>query len=194
MNKSTSSPIAQLSPLAISVLLHIVALNALNKIAVILPSPVGETIQPMASSPTLFVAIVPDTATMNQKAPAIVQKAVKEKIDTQVSNKNSTFHAASELTKLPVLVANEPNLVMLPSDQATYGKTLLRLSIDSHGKVSSLSIVESSMAADLERQVTKAFQRAIFRPGEIRGIPVDSSMDFMVEIGGNSDQQTIPSQ
>lgn len=193
MNKSTSSPIARLSSLAISMLLHVAALNALIKVAVIPHSSPAGAVQPMIAHSTLVVAIVPETPAMNPKA-SIVRDIVKGRLDARASSKKSIFYPASELTVSPALVANEPNLVALPSDQSIYGKILLRLSIDSRGKVSSLWIVESSMPADLERQVTEAFQRAIFRPGEIRGVPVASSVDFMVEIGSNSDQQTIPSQ
>lgn len=193
MNTSTNFPIARLSSLAISVLLHVVALNALIKVAVIPHSSPTGAVQPMTAYSILSVAIIPDTLGMNPKAP-IVRDTVKDGLDAWAPSKKPIFHPTSELTASPVLVANEPNLVALPSDQSVYGKILLRLSIDSRGEVSSLSIVESSMPADLERQVTEAFQRAIFRPGEIHGVPVASSVDFMVEIGSNSDQQAISSQ
>jgi TonB family protein len=199
MNKSSSHPIGRLTPLAVSVLLHVVVLNALIKAVTMQDHGTGGSAQQMNNTPMLSVVIMRETPALNQKAPSVTPKAafapkVTEKLDAQTSSKTTIFRPASELTRPPVMIANEPDFVALPWGPAVYGKILLRLSIDPKGKVSSLSIVESSMPAELEQQVRDVFQQAVFRPGEIRGIPVASSVDFMVDLGSDSESPPLLSQ
>lgn len=103
-------------------------------------------------------------------------------VPSRIYHASSGVHISTEFSRQPELIGNAPNLMHFSENRQPSGELLLHLLIDKSGMVKRISVIEASLTRDIQEEIVSQFYKAIYRPGEIKGIPVESEIYFSVQI------------
>jgi len=117
------------------------------------------------------------TTTRDQVRPQEVAE-----FDQRASKPTTTLGGNDDLSRPPELIQGSLD-EMIGTDPSVDARGILQLQIhlNSLGKPTSVTVLESTMVRDFEGYVVERFFNATYRAGERNGVPVDS--DIVLSIG-----------
>lgn len=86
---------------------------------------------------------------------------------------------ASALDQLPEMIGDVDHEF---DSRGAKGYLILKLQVGADGNVVDAKVLTSTLAAELEPEITRRFRQARFRPGEIAGRPVGSEIIIQVDV------------
>ncbi|OED34972.1 hypothetical protein AB834_05480 [PVC group bacterium (ex Bugula neritina AB1)] len=100
----------------------------------------------------------------------------KSLVKTNEISKDIRIYTVSELDKAPIPLESQNYPPRYPRDSQKKGHegvTILKMHINPRGEVVSLEIIQSSGHEELDDEAFRAVEIWSFRPGKLKGIPVD---------------------